>query len=101
MTPRQGIGLRAFVAKLRGFLRLRPHHRDDEFDAEIQDHLRLLADRYVAQGMSRGEAAAAARRQFGNVTILREDRNEMTERIRDAVLELKRQGREALDALEG
>jgi hypothetical protein len=74
---RQGIRLRAFAAKLRGFLRLRPHHRDDEFDAEIQDHLRLLADRYVAEGMSRAEAAAAARRQFGNITMLQEVRREM------------------------
>lgn len=77
MASRQGIGLRAFAAKLRGFLRLRRHHRDDEFDSEIRDHLRLLADRYVTQGMSREEAAAAARRQFGNVTILREDRREL------------------------
>jgi putative ABC transport system permease protein len=77
MASRHGIGLRAFAAKLRGFLRLRGHHRDDEFDAEIQDHLRMLADRYVTQGMSRDEAVGAARRQFGNVTMLREDRREL------------------------
>jgi hypothetical protein len=79
-SPRIGnwnIRLRAFAARLRGFLRLRPHHRDDELDAEIQDHLRMLTDRYVAQGMSRDEAAAAARRQFGNITMMREDRRDL------------------------
>ena len=50
---------------------------DDEFDDEIQEHLRLLAERFVAQGMSREEAAAAARRQFGNTTLLQEDRREL------------------------
>ena len=45
-----------------------------EFDEEIQEHLRLLADRFVAQGMSSEEAAMAARRQFGNTTLLQEDR---------------------------
>jgi putative ABC transport system permease protein len=49
--------------------------RDDrEFDAEIAEHLRLLADRYLRQGMSSGDAEAAARRQFGNTTRLREER---------------------------
>jgi putative ABC transport system permease protein len=66
--------LRSFAAKLRGFLR--GQRRDAEFDDEIQEHLQLLAERFVAQGMSREEAAAAARRQFGNVTLLREDRRE-------------------------
>ena len=64
--------LRAFAAKLRGFLSGQPP--DDGFDDEIQEHLRLLADRFMAQGMSREEAALAARRQFGNTTLLQEDR---------------------------
>ncbi len=72
MASRRGLRLRAFAAKLRGFLR--GPARDDEFDDEIQEHLRLLAERFVAQGMSRDEAAAAARRQFGNTTLLQEDR---------------------------
>jgi hypothetical protein len=33
-------------------------------------HLRLLAERYVRQGMAKIEAAQAARRQFGNATLL-------------------------------
>ena len=64
--------LRAFFARLRGLLR--GARRDEQFDDEIQEHLRLLEDRFVAQGMSRGEAALTARRQFGNTTRLREDR---------------------------
>ena len=49
--------------------------RDDrEFDAEVAEHLRLLADRYLRQGMSSEDAEAAARRQFGNTTRLREER---------------------------
>jgi predicted permease len=51
------------------FLRER---EDQEFDAEIQSHLDLLRERYICQGMSAGDAATAARRQFGNVTLLKE-----------------------------
>jgi hypothetical protein len=72
MRARRESRLRAFAAKLRGFLN-RPQ-RDDGFDDEIQEHVRLLADRFVAQGISREEAALAARRQFGNTTLLQEDR---------------------------
>jgi len=63
---------RTFAAKLRGFLRTQP--RDDGFEDEIREHVRLLTERFVAQGMSREEAALAARRQFGNTTLLQEDR---------------------------
>jgi putative ABC transport system permease protein len=66
--------LRALAAKLHGALR---GHRDDEFDQEMQEHLRLLTDRFIADGLSRDEAARAARRQFGNVTRLQEDRRAM------------------------
>ena len=72
MSTRREFRLRAFAAKVRGFLR--GHKRDGEFDDEIQEHLQLLAEKFMAQGMSREEAAAAARRQFGNVTLLQEDR---------------------------
>jgi predicted permease len=65
-------GVRALAARVRGLLR-GPQH-DEGFDEEIQEHVRLLADRFVAQGMPRSEAECAARRQFGNITLLREDR---------------------------
>lgn len=64
--------VRALVARLRGALGR--SSGDDGFDDEIRQHLRLLADRFVAQGMSREEAALAARRQFGNPVTLQEDR---------------------------
>lgn len=44
----------------------------EAFDVEIREHIALLQQRYQAQGMSAQEAARAARRQFGNVTVLKE-----------------------------
>jgi putative ABC transport system permease protein len=40
-----------------------------EFDA----HLELLTDRYVRTGLTRDQARAAARRQFGNPALVREE----------------------------
>ena len=40
---------------------------DTELSREIDEHIRLLAERYVRQGMSPEEAGCAARRQFGGV----------------------------------
>jgi len=67
--------LRALAARIRGFLSGRQH--DDEFDSEMQEHLRLLTETFVAQGMSDEEAGRAARRQFGNATLHEEDRREL------------------------
>jgi putative ABC transport system permease protein len=69
------IHLRAIVARLRGLFRDR--RADRELDDEIETHLRLLAERYVRQGMTEAEAAWAARRKFGNVTLLKEANREM------------------------
>ena len=66
---------RAVVVKL---LRLFGDRRaDQEFDDEIEAHLRLLTERYVRQGMTEAEAAWAARRQFGNITLLKEANRDM------------------------
>jgi hypothetical protein len=47
--------------------------REDEvFEEEIREHIALLEERYRAQGMNAGNAARAARRQFGNVITLKE-----------------------------
>jgi predicted permease len=64
--------LRVLIGKLLGLFR----HRSDklEFDAEMQEHLDLLEERYLRQGMTPENAAQAARRQLGNTTLLREDR---------------------------
>jgi putative ABC transport system permease protein len=66
---------RALAARLRGLFGDRRVERD--LDDEIETHLRLLAERYVRQGMTEDEAAQAARRQFGNVTLLKEVNREM------------------------
>jgi predicted permease len=65
----------AFVARIRCLLVKRKAY--NEFDTEIQAHLDLLTERYIRQGMTRDEAASAARRQFGNVTLLKEVHREM------------------------
>src|SRR5262245_26440526 len=69
------IYLRALAARLRGLFGDR--RAELELDDEIETHMRLLAERYVRQGMTETEAAWAARRQFGNVTLLQERRREM------------------------
>jgi putative ABC transport system permease protein len=67
--------LQVLVARLRGLFG--KSKADLEFDAEIEAHIELLTERYVRRGMARAEAAAAARRQFGNVTLLKEANHEM------------------------
>jgi hypothetical protein len=67
--------LRALVARLRGLFGDRRAER--ELDDEIETHLHMLTVRYVCQGMTEDEAARAARRQFGNVTLLQEANREM------------------------
>lgn len=44
-----------------------------DLSAEIQEHLEERIGELVNGGMSRNEAAAAARREFGNVTLIEED----------------------------
>lgn len=49
------------------------HRRSDETAQELEAHLDLLAARYEESGLAPGEARLAARRQLGNVTLVRED----------------------------
>jgi predicted permease len=49
----------------------------DDLSEEIQDHLREKIDELVARGMPESEAAAAARREFGNVTLVKERSREV------------------------
>src|SRR5262245_19074737 len=67
--------LRALAARLRGLFGDR--RADQEFDDEVETHLRLLTERYVRQGMTEAEAEWSARRQFGNITSLKEANREM------------------------
>src|SRR5262245_8529821 len=66
---------RALATRLRGLFGDR--RAGLELDNEIETHLRLLTERYVRQGMTEAEAARAARRQFGNVTLLKEAHREI------------------------
>jgi putative ABC transport system permease protein len=50
----------------------RKRRKASDFDAEIEAHLQLEADRLQEQGMSEAEARRAARRAFGNRTLARE-----------------------------
>src|SRR3989442_3348721 len=46
----------------------------NDLSEEIHEHLEEKIEELVATGMSRKEAAAAARREFGNCTLTEEDR---------------------------
>ena len=62
--------LRMLWARVKG--QAAREREDACFDDEIREHIALLEERYRAKGMSAKEAARAARRQFGNVTLLKE-----------------------------
>ena len=67
--------LRVLAAKLGGWFSRR--EADQESDYETQMHLALLAERFIGQGVPPAEAAVAARRQFGNPTLLQQRQREM------------------------
>jgi putative ABC transport system permease protein len=48
----------------------------DDLSEEIQEHLDERIEELVSDGVPRSEANAAARRQFGNVTLIKEDSRE-------------------------
>jgi len=49
---------------------------ESEFDCEMQIHLQLLTEKFMRQGMGAEDADSAARRQFGNTTLLRQRQRE-------------------------
>ena len=59
---------------LRNLLRAVFHHdrMNREMNDEMRVHLERATERYVSRGLSRREAEAAARREFGNVGMLAE-----------------------------
>jgi len=67
--------LRAHVSRLCFMLARR--RLDEDARLEIDAHLDLLTERYFQQGMSSDEAYVNARRQFGNVALMRQDIHEM------------------------
>ena len=67
--------LRALVSRLMFMVERR--RLDEDMRFEIDTHLEALTERYRQQGMSPDEAYIAARRQFGNTAVLRQDIHEM------------------------
>lgn len=63
-----------FMAKLLGLFGQR--RSNGELEDEIQLHVQMLKERFILQGMVPCDAEAAARRQFGNATLLRERHHE-------------------------
>ncbi len=66
--------LRAFWSRLRATLS--PIRSDPEFDREIEAHIELLTERFLASGMTPEEAVQAARRQFGGPAQLKQQRHD-------------------------
>jgi predicted permease len=64
------VWIRVFMARVRGLFG--QQRADSELENEVQLHIQMLTDRFIIQGMAPGDAEAAARRQFGNATLLRE-----------------------------
>jgi predicted permease len=62
--------VRIFAAKLQGLFSRGNVNR--EFDDEVQAHLQMLTERYLRQGLPPEQARQAARRQFGNSSLLEE-----------------------------
>lgn len=67
--------IRVFTAKVLGLFDQRRSHV--ELEDEIQLHVEMLKERFMLQGLGSGEAEAAARRQFGNTTLLSEHHREL------------------------
>ena len=62
--------MRAFLRRL--ISTLRRQRLDEEMREEIAAHISARRDALIADGMDEREAAAEARRQFGNVTVIAE-----------------------------
>jgi putative ABC transport system permease protein len=62
--------VRTFLSRLLDIVLHRP--REQRLSEEVQSHLDLLADDFMAKGMSRDEATLAARRAFGGVDQAKE-----------------------------
>ncbi len=71
------------MARVRGSFGRRAFER--EVDREIEEHLALLAERFVRQGMTAEKARFAARKQFGGMTQMK---NELRERSRFRLFEV-------------
>ena len=63
-------GIRVWISRVLDLLFW--NRRERRLDEEISTHLDLLADQYIADGMTPVEARQAARRAFGGVEQMKE-----------------------------
>jgi putative ABC transport system permease protein len=63
--------IRQLLLRLRAVFLFGRLHR--EMDEEMRAHVDLATERYMARGLSRADARVAARREFGNATLLAAD----------------------------
>src|SRR5437762_4893451 len=56
---------------------LRRSRLDDELNDELREHLAMLQERFVRNGVDPSEAFYAARRQFGGVTQVKEEQRDV------------------------
>jgi putative ABC transport system permease protein len=66
--------LRALFSRVAATFRRR--RLEQEFDEEVLEHLNLLEERFIRQGMQPREAFYAARRRFGGVAQMKEELRE-------------------------
>lgn len=62
--------LRVLLWRIRAMFR--QYRLDEEFDAEIREHLDMLTERFIRRGTEPADALYAARRQFGGVTQMKQ-----------------------------
>ena len=67
--------LRVLLSRVRATLRR--SRLDDELEDELREHLAMLQERFVRNGMDPSEAFYAARRQFGGVTQVKEEHRDV------------------------
>jgi predicted permease len=66
--------IRTFLARVAALFTDRRAH--SEFSEEVEEHIRLLTERFQARGMSVEQAARAARLQFGNAALVEQRHRE-------------------------
>jgi predicted permease len=73
------------------FSRIFRNRRYDDISVSIQEHIEERTEELIAEGMSPKQARQAARREFGNVTLLRERSREVWQwqRLESMLVDLK------------
>src|ERR1700730_17692838 len=61
------------VVRARLFGLLHKTQLEEEMEEELRFHLAMRTQENIARGMSAAEAAVQAHRQFGNITLLRDE----------------------------